>query len=214
MGEQSQYTKTNRVSAGKERNPTEAIVRKRARRGALERALLGTLVTGSLLTVAMAAPKLLSLVKQKHLDLVLPPDPRQRLRETASRLKRKGLVAFEKRNGRIHMRLTEKGMCEMGRVEASMYSIPRPRRWDHRWRIVIFDIREKRRPDRTRVRHLLQSLGFHRLQDSVWVHPYDCEEVVALIKTEFRLGADLLYIIADAIDFDRRLREHFELPEK
>jgi len=193
-------------------NPTETIVRTRARRGALERALLGTLVTGALMTVAMAAPKMLSLVKKEHLDLVLPPDPRQRLRETATRLKRKGLVAFEKRNGRIHMRLTKKGAAEVERTRVGMYTIRRPRRWDGRWRIVIFDIREKRRADRTRVRHLLQGLGFHRLQDSVWVHPYDCEEVIALIKTELRLGADLLYIIADAIDFDRRLREHFDLP--
>ncbi|MEK7479899.1 MAG: CRISPR-associated endonuclease Cas2 [Patescibacteria group bacterium] len=192
----------------------EKRARKRSRRGAIERAVLGVLTAGGLLTIALAAPKVLSLIKQEHLDALLPPDPRQRLQETASRMKRKGWITFETRGSRKHMRITDKGLREMARIRLGTYVIPKQRRWDQRWRIVIFDIRENRRADRIKLRTLLVQLGFFRLQDSVWVHPYDCEEVITLIKTEFRLGSSTLYIIADAIEFDRPLREHFGLPSE
>lgn len=196
----------------KTKGALETGVRARAKRGSIERALLGTLAVAGLLTVAAAAPKVLSLIKEEHLELVLPKDPRQRLHETASRLKRKGLVSFEMRGGRKQMRLTEKGERELARLALGSYQIPKPRRWDRRWRIVIFDISEKRRKDRLRVRLLLQNLGFVRLQDSVWVYPYNCEEVIALLKNGYGLGTALLYIIADAVEFDSGLRQLFSLP--
>lgn len=193
-------------------NPLEALVRASARRGAIQNALLGVLVVGGLMPVALAAPKVLALLKQEHMEGILPQDPRQRLHETASRLKQKGWIIFENTNGRKYMRLTEKGEREVTRIRLGTYSIPQPRRWDGKWRVVMFDIYERRRMDRTKIRLILSNLGLYRLQDSVWVHPFDCEEIIALIKTEFRLGENLLYVIADAIDYDRRLRDHFDLP--
>jgi len=189
----------------------EDAVRKRARRGALERALLGTLVTGGLLTVAMAAPKVLSLVKTKHLEAVFPLDPRQRLHETAARLKRKGLIEFREENGRKCMRITEKGKTYLD-TELNRAKPARPKHWDGRWRIVIFDVPEKRKTQRDHIRYLLRRLGFLRLQHSVWIYPYDSEEIIALLKSDLKIGKELLYLIADAVEYDRPLRERFELP--
>lgn len=57
----------------------------------------------------------------------------------------------------------------------------------------------------------MQSFGFYRLQDSVWVYPYDCEDVIGLLKTNLGLGSAVLYMIVEKIENDRRLREHFEV---
>ena len=51
----------------------------------------------------------------------------------------------------------------------------------------------------------------YRLQDSVWVYPYDCEDIIGLLKTDIGVGKDLLYMIADEIENDRHLRENFGL---
>ena len=75
----------------------------------------------------------------------------------------------------------------------------------------MFDIREERKRLREKVRQTLISLGFKRLQDSVWVHPYDCEDIIMLLKSDFKIGKDLLYIIADTIENDTRLRKDFGL---
>ena len=88
----------------------------------------------------------------------------------------------------------------------------KPRRWDGKWRLVIFDIKEEHKYLRQKVRNLVSQFGFQRLQDSVWVYPYDAEEVIALLKANLKIGAEVLYVIADAIEYDKLLREQFDLP--
>lgn len=54
-------------------------------------------------------------------------------------------------------------------------------------------------------------VGFVRIQNSVWVYPYDCEELIAFIRADLRLGKGLLYIVAEGIEYDKHLRTHFKL---
>lgn len=194
-------------------NPLEQIVRRRARRGSIERAIIGTLLLGGMFTVGMMAPKVLTLLREEHINAVLPLDPKRRLRETLSRLKRKGLVAFKERGGKNYPYLTKKGIDQAKRLQLHRLTIKKPLRWDRRWRIVIFDIPHERRALRDSVRSVLKRLGFFRLQNSVWVHPYDCEEIITLLKLDMRIRTEVLYIISDAIEYDRPLREHFNLPK-
>ena len=79
--------------------------------------------------------------------------------------------------------------------------------------MVVFDIPERRRRVRIRLRAFMSEIGFVRLQDSVWVYPYDCEDYVALLKAELKIGKDVLYAIADTIEHDKRIRLHFKLSE-
>lgn len=193
-------------------NTLEASVKKRARRNLIRDTLLTSIALVPAFTIAMAAPKVLSMIEDEYLDFVIPRDPKQRLRENISRLKRKGLIAFEKTDCGTVLHLTAKGRKELERLTYSKMPLQKPRRWDGRWRLVIFDIPETRKTQRNRIRSLVRGFGFFCLQDSVWVYPYDCEDMIALLKTDLRIGKDLLYIIADAIEYDRPLRLHFKLP--
>lgn len=85
------------------------------------------------------------------------------------------------------------------------------RRWDKRWRVIIFDIPERRRKVRDRLRNTMRELGFVRLQDSVWVYPYDCEDMMTLMKADFKLGAAVLYMVVEHIENDKHLRAQFTL---
>jgi len=57
----------------------------------------------------------------------------------------------------------------------------------------------------------MSGLGFVRLQDSVWVFPYDCEDFVALLKADLKIGVAVLYLIVEQIENDKHLRAHFDL---
>lgn len=128
-----------------------------------------------------------------------------------SRLVAKGLVVFVEEKGRRYARLTDAGSRALALKQARA-DLTKKRRWDRRWRVVIFDIPERRKNARTRLRTFMQECGFVRLQNSVWIYPYDCEDVIALAKTEFRIGADALYMIVEQLELDKHLREHFNLP--
>ena len=184
--------------------------RKRLRRGQLEAAILGALALAGIAAVALAAPNMLKLLKYVDPDWMGKLDPRERLYVVANRLKRKGLVTFEVVKGRKKMLLTAKGTAAARRALLGN-PLPRKMHWDKRWRMLVFDIPEKRRALRDKVRIIVAGFGFVRLQDSVWVFPHDCEEIITLLKAELHLGTQMLYVIADAIEFDRPLREHFGL---
>ena len=49
------------------------------------------------------------------------------------------------------------------------------------------------------------------LQDSVWLYPYDCEDLVTLLKADLKIGNAILYIIAEKIENDSHLKAHYHL---
>ena len=77
--------------------------------------------------------------------------------------------------------------------------------------MLVFDIPEYRKTLRDKVRRTLISIGFVRLQDSVWIYPYPCDDLIALLKSDFRVGKDLLYVIADSIENDTALKKRFSI---
>lgn len=109
------------------------------------------------------------------------------------------------------LRLTVKGEAALRRLELSEYRLKKPRRWDGRWRVLIFDIPERRRLLRDKVRNTLVAIGFVRAQDSVWIYPYDCEDLVTLLKADFRIGKDLLYLVVEKMEYDVIFKDHFGL---
>ncbi len=73
----------------------------------------------------------------------------------------------------------------------------------------MFDIPQYRRLDRDHLRQVVRACGFLRLQDSVWVFPYDCEELIMLLKADMRIGKDVLYAIVETIENDGWIKKHF-----
>lgn len=137
------------------------------------------------------------------------PGPRQKdsIRDARNRLVRKGLLAWEGNK----LRVTDKGRKKLRSWSLQKYQIPKPKKWDKRWRVLIFDIPERRKGLRDKVRRALQASGFVRLQDSVWIYPYDCEELIILLKADFKIGKDMLYMIVDTLEYDTPILTRFNL---
>ena len=190
----------------------EKDLQKRLRLGAVERAILSTASVAGLLAIAVVAPNLLKLLK------FVPSNKTAFAYRTQSALKRladKGLIVFIEKDGKKFARLTTAGEDAI-RLEEKIVSMKthRPKKWDGKWRMVIFDIPEQRRKVRGRLREIMQEVGFVRLQDSVWIFPYDSEDLVTLLKAELRLGSDVIYAIMDSFLDERSIRTHFKLPLK
>ena len=183
----------------------EKTSRKSRRNENIKKAILSTVKIAGLLTVAAVAPNSLQYLK----SLGITPRKRQEEIMFASkdRLIKNGLLKYE--NG--FLELTKKGEIELELLEIKDWKVDKPKKWDGRWRMLIFDIPETKRPLRDKVRRTLFSIGFSRLQDSVWVYPYPCEDLVNLLKVDFKVGKDLLYLIVDSIENDKYLRRSFGL---
>ena len=180
------------------------------RLGAFQTAALAVVAIGVVVFIASTAPNAAQLLRffpgyKKGARFNF------QVKSALSRLVAKGLVVFVEKGGKRYARITEKGK-HMLDLETARMQVVKKKRWDRRWRLVIFDIPERRRSVRIRLRKFMASCGFERLQDSVWAYPYDCEDLIALVKAEFRIGADALYLIVEQMEHDKHLREHFHLP--
>ena len=187
----------------------EALVRRR--KGYVKDAVLAAVGLSGLLLVAMAAPNAIQLLGKTSIGKRF----KDQTLTTLSRLAKEGLIKFEKRGGKRYARITEKGRKVLAlELQKKALQAQAKKRWDRRYRIVIFDIAEVRRSIRIRLRETMRAAGFVRLQDSVWVYPYDCEDFTALLKADLHIGREVIYIIAESIENDGWLREHFNLPRK
>ncbi|OGG50528.1 hypothetical protein A2763_04500 [Candidatus Kaiserbacteria bacterium RIFCSPHIGHO2_01_FULL_54_36] len=107
--------------------------------------------------------------------------------------------------------ITGKGRLSLGNaVRKNMQSL-RNTTWDGKWRLATFDIPQKYGPLRYKVRSILKRAGFAMLQQSIWVFPHECEELVQLIKSESNLSKYILYGVLERIENDTQLRKHFKL---
>ena len=186
---------------------------KQRRKRYIQDAVLATLATTGVIAVAALAPTVLIAVGQIARQSGYKMG--WKARTAAGRLAQKGLVRFVKVGGRKHIEITEAGRRFFALESAKMAAgAGRKRRWDRRYRMVVFDIPEKRKGVRERLRRIMRELGFLRIQDSVWVAPHECEELVALIKAELRIGKDVLYVIVESIENDAWIRRHFNLPQE
>ena len=186
----------------------EGVSRKRLRRGQVQDAIIGAVALSGILVVAIAAPNAARLFKDLN---IASQNPAHRFRERISVLRKKGLLKWNCVHGTYTLELTRAGRDYAKRIHLRTIKISEPRKWDGMWRIVIFDIPEKKRWLRDKVRHLLDDLGLYRLQDSVWVHPYDFEEILEILKKDLKVGSEMRYVVAAAIEWDEPMREHFSL---
>ncbi|MBI2041804.1 MAG: hypothetical protein HYT20_02150, partial [Candidatus Nealsonbacteria bacterium] len=87
-----------------------------------------------------------------------------------------------------------------------------PKKWDGKWRIVIFDISQPKLSKREAFRGKIKELGFYPLQKSVWVHPHECKGEIQVLKDFFGFSnKEIGVITAEKIDEDFFLRKIFKL---
>lgn len=82
-----------------------------------------------------------------------------------------GYIEKIEKDGEIYIRLTSQGNKKI--VRDFPFLAFQNKRWDKKWRAVIFDIEEVSRQTRERFRRKLKELGFGMLQESVFISPYD-----------------------------------------
>lgn len=200
-------------SVGTEKETEKKNISRKLPYGLIGRVVLGTVAAAGILSIALVAPNIFQAVhtlRKQHKGLHRRYQSPAYARKAVQRLAEQKMLVVFQRDGETVIRLTDKGARELLLYQLKEKSLEKWH-WDKKWRLLIFDIEEKERLARDRLRLDMQSFGFVKLQDSVWVYPYECEHVVALLKAQYRLGKELLYIVAGEIEDDEWLKKKFDL---
>ena len=178
------------------------------RRGELARTiLLGFLIGGAIVAV-LALPGLGAV-----LALFKPRNKKEeyRFRRTIRSLQRNKLIRFEQRGGVDTITLTEKGSARAVKYSFEDFTMPPPRRWDGLWRLISFDIPERKGKARRAFSSKLRELDFYPLQESLFVYPYECGKEINFMRSHLFIEPHVRYLTVKEIEHDAPIRKHFHL---
>jgi len=130
------------------------------------------------------------------------------VKRTINQLIKNKLILLSK-DGKLE--LSDIGKKKMSDLEFGDFKIVKPEIWDKKYRVIIFDIPVEKNRIRHAIRRQLINWGFVRIQNSVWVNPYECQEVIGLLKNHFEVMKDIVYMSVERIENDGFIRKAFGL---
>ncbi len=110
--------------------------------------------------------------------------------KTVERLEKKGLLKKSRKEKKIYLQLTDQGK-KVVRNHQRAGSRP-TRSWDGKWRVVIFDIPERKADERRYFRNYLKTLGFRKVQRSTWLTPYNFQKLIDHFSLKMKIS-DYIY---------------------
>ena len=178
----------------------------------ISKIILILLAFGALATVVAVAPNAFQILKlfQKR-DKRLKNKNQASLRSALYRLKKQKLINISEKDGKTLIEITQKGKTRALKYKLEKMKIKKPKRWDKKWRVVIFDIPNNKTLARNVLRDKLKELGFYKLQKSVWIFPYKCRDEIDFIKEIYNIEPYINLILAEKIDQEEKCLKFFNL---
>lgn len=170
--------------------------------------ILSVVVAVGSLAAAIVAPGLL---KAAPLFIDRKYVPRKKRDEAIQYALSKRWLVVKRAGEASQLVLTEKGRKKILRSEFGPNSITQPTKWDHKWRVVIFDIPDKRKIAREVFREMMRTMGFRKLQESVWVHPFPCKDIIDDLSTLYEVRPYVRVLLVQQFETEEEFVQKFNL---
>jgi hypothetical protein len=114
-------------------------------------------------------------------------------------------------DGSFKLVLTKNGKTQARRISlfGGAIEFKKSKKWDGKWRMVFFDIPEKDRIFRDILRGHLYDLKFYKLQQSVFVSPYQYEKPILELVSIYHAESYVRVVTATKIDNEAVLKKYF-----
>ncbi|PIP27921.1 MAG: hypothetical protein COX29_03920 [Candidatus Moranbacteria bacterium CG23_combo_of_CG06-09_8_20_14_all_35_22] len=177
--------------------------------------ILGVLLAGGIIIASTnpkfgqkIIPEIIKLIKYKYKN----KKEKNKISSIFYRLKKNNLIDVEFRGKQIFVSLTEEGKKKAGKYQIDNLEIKKDKEWDKKWRVLIFDVKEKDKSKREALRGKIIELGLYQLQRSVWVCPYNFLREIEILRGFFGFNKDEMKVItASEIENDEKIKIFFGL---
>lgn len=176
--------------------------------GELVNAVLKVAAVGLIAGTSVVAPNVVQVI-----DLFDPKGQieRRRVWRTIRYLEERNTITIRREAGADVIYLTRLGKVRLDEESVWNITITKPRWWDHKWRLVMFDFPKYYEKSRHPFRSKLVDLGFRQYQKSVLICPYECQEEVNAIAEMYGVHTFIRYIVAEEVTGMRELIQEFDL---
>ncbi len=125
--------------------------------------------------------------------------------------KQKFVTIKENKDNTVTVKITQNGIVRALTYHLKSMKLIKPKSWDKKWRVVIFDIPEKYKKIRDIFRARLKQLGLYHLQDSVFVSPYSCLKEIEFLRQLYGVSFTVRYLLVEKIEDDYQIKKYFNL---
>lgn len=181
---------------------------KKFKRGEIAGAVLKGIILGGIVVAVVALPGMAPV-----LNLFGGNNKRNqyKLKRALYQLKKNKFVNIYYKEDKEFIEITEKGRKRLLQYDYDNLKIKIPKKWDGMWRVVIFDIPEKRKRARNAINIKLKEIGFYSLQKSTFIFPYECKDEIDFVGEHLFVRKYIDYIIANSIDSNEKLKKYFKI---
>ncbi len=172
--------------------------------------LRGKSLTKEVLFMAAVGPILLSSFFLPNAAQILKPlikwrknwgkIDRRRIQDAVNRLNQKRLIELVEKDNKLYIKITANGKNLIKNFDYDNLELPKLKTWDRKWRLVIFDIPEKKRKERLALSKKLKDIGFYPIQKSVFIYPYDCCNEIDFICEFLLISRYVNYCVVESLD--------------
>ena len=179
----------------------------------LTREILFMVASGTLILSSLFAPNAAQLLKpllrwRKNWNKI----DKRRINDAIKRLNSKRLIELTEKGGKVYVEITANGKNLLRRFDYDDLRLLKAGTWNRKWHLIIFDIPEKKKRERTALSEKLKDLGLYPLQESVFIYPYDCCDEIDFICEFLSISRYVNYCIIESIDKkEGDLRRFFNL---
>ena len=128
-----------------------------------------------------------------------------------SGLRRYKFIRQVKAEGKGQYIITNKGEDKLRNILIDEVVIKSPKRWDGKWRLVMYDFPIRFKKARDAFRWKLKDLGFFQFQKSAWIYPYPCEGEILFVADFYGVRKHIEILEVDKVLDEKKLKSHFEL---
>lgn len=134
---------------------------------------------------------------------------KEKFRKELYRLKQKGFINRYYIEKKPYISLTNKGKKIINKYLLEDLEVTYPSKWDKKWHLVVFDIPNQKKKCRDLIRNKLEQIGFIKLQESIYIFPFNCLNEVNFLKNNYFVSPYIQYIIADRVETETNLIKKF-----
>lgn len=136
---------------------------------------------------------------------------RYRVNRTLKRLEQQKLLMRKIKNGKEEFVVTEMGKHQLESYLLDDLRITPQKKWDEKWRVLMFDIPEKQKKARDAVSFTLNEVGMMTIQNSTFISPYPCKNEIDFVTNFYKVTEHVIYFETDNIECKDDLLAHFAL---
>ena len=133
-----------------------------------------------------------------------------RLKQVLKRMQNSKYVEIVTQRGVPVVKITDKGKEKLLKYDLQNLQLDQSK-WDGRWRLIIYDVGKDKKRQVDTFRRTLNNLKVLRLQRSVYLTPFKCEDEIEYLKQVFDLDEEVQVLLIRSLDNESTYKKYFGL---